>query len=394
MNSERTDIQLAERISRLIYRKLLGILTPEEERELAAWRDENPRHERLYRKLLDTTFLEMEYRKRQIADAGRPLADMQRRLRQMSVRRRLWPRLGGAAAIVLLLATSVVLLKEQTRQEELLPTMTEQEATAYYAAQIRPGETEATLTLENGEAVRLGADTVENRAAIQESKMKQPSVKKEQNLLSTARGGEFRVTLEDGTEVWLNAETQLIYPDTFAADERRVELRGEAYFKVAKNEAKPFYVESRGQLVRVYGTEFNIRAYEEDADVYTTLVEGSISQRPLHGSGAELVLTPGKQAVFDKEREETSVRPVDTQSVTAWRKGMFVFEEQNLEQIMQDLSRWYDFSYEFKDEALRKTVFMGTVPRYGDFREVLEILEKSGGLKFSMRERMVIVSAR
>ena len=238
----------------------------------------------------------------------------------------------------------------------------------------------------------MGADQEKNQVAIQQIRTVS---KKEKilNNLTTPRGGEFKITLEDGTQVWLNAESQLIYPDTFSANERRVILKGEAYFEVVKDEQKPFYVESNGQVVRVYGTEFNVRSYEEDADIYTTLVSGRVSLQSMNGNEAELILTPGKQAVFDKRQQSTSVRPVDTQVVTSWRRGMFVFEEQNLEQIMRDLSRWYNFSYEFKDTSLRETVFMGSVPRYGDFNEILEILEKSGGVKFRVKDRVVIISA-
>ena len=270
--------------------------------------------------------------------------------------------------------------------------LSEKQETEMYAAQIRPGETKAVLMLNNGVELELGADQEKNQVAIQQIRTVS---KKEKilNNLTTPRGGEFKITLEDGTQVWLNAESQLIYPDTFSANERRVILKGEAYFEVVKDEQKPFYVESNGQVVRVYGTEFNVRSYEEDADIYTTLVSGRVSLQSMNGNEAELILTPGKQAVFDKRQRSTSVRPVDTQVVTSWRRGMFVFEEQNLEQIMRDLSRWYNFSYEFKDTSLRETVFMGSVPRYGDFNEILEILEKSGGVKFRVKDRVVIISA-
>ena len=214
------------------------------------------------------------------------------------------------------------------------------------------------------------------------------------NHLTTPRGGEFEITLEDGTKVWLNAESQLSYPDTFRSDERRVILKGEAYFQVAHNEEKPFYVESDGQLVRVYGTEFNIRSYEEDAAVYTTLISGSVALQVAGNLNAELFLTPGRQAVFDKKEASAFVRSVNTEVVTGWRKGLFVFEEQNLGQIMATLARWYNFDYEFADNVLSETVFMGSVPRYGDFNEVLEILEKSGGLKFRLENHTVIISHR
>ena len=386
---DRTDLSLTERIGRLIYRRILGVITAEEVEELDFWRDANPANEVTYQKLLDTAFLEREYKRLRAVKVDRPLADMEKRVRYKSVRgyRRLLWQVSSAAAVLLFITSTLLYLN--TRPDVVL---SEKQETEMYAAQIRPGETKAVLMLNNGVELELGADQEKNQVAIQQIRTVS---KKEKilNNLTTPRGGEFKITLEDGTQVWLNAESQLIYPDTFSANERRVILKGEAYFEVVKDEQKPFYVESNGQVVRVYGTEFNVRSYEEDADIYTTLVSGRVSLQSMNGNEAELILTPGKQAVFDKRQRSTSVRPVDTQVVTSWRRGMFVFEEQNLEQIMRDLSRWYNFSYEFKDTSLRETVFMGSVPRYGDFNEILEILEKSGGVKFRVKDRVVIISA-
>ena len=386
---DRMDLSLTERIGRLIYRRILGVITAEEVEELDFWRDANPANEVTYQKLLDTVFLEREYKRLRAVKVDRPLADMETRVRYKSVRgyRRLLWQVSSAAAVLLFITSALLYLN--TRPDVVL---SEKQETEMYAAQIRPGETKAVLTLNNGVELELGADQEKNQVAIQQIRTVS---KKEKilNNLTTPRGGEFKITLEDGTQVWLNAESQLIYPDTFSANERRVILKGEAYFEVVKDEQKPFYVESNGQVVRVYGTEFNVRSYEEDADIYTTLVSGRGSFQSMNGNEAELILTPGKQAVFDKRQQSTSVRPVDTQVVTSWRRGMFVFEEQNLEQIMRDLSRWYNFSYEFKDTSLRETVFMGSVPRYGDFNEILEILEKSGGVKFRVKDRVVIISA-
>ena len=238
---------------------------------------------------------------------------------------------------------------------------------------IRHGDTRALLTLPGGEQVALGADEEENRAAIRAHKPKATPAVLAMNDLTIPRGGEFKIELEDGTQVWLNAESTLHYPDTFATDERRVRIEGEAYFKVARDERKPFYVETSGQLIRVYGTEFNVFAYPDEEAVRTTLIEGSISLRPADGTEAELILTPGHQAVFDKDSEVTSVRPVDTEAVTGWRRGVFVFDEQNLEQIMRTLSRWYDFEFRFEDDRLRSLEFMGSMPRYGAFSEVLDM---------------------
>lgn len=380
-----------EELASLIYRRILGTITPEEAEVLDEWRKACTANETTYHKLMDETFLEREYRRIKAVDASRPLADMQSRIGAQRGRKRMlsWYRVGAAAAVAGLLLWGVSYFIPQPA----VP-LTEQQTTEMYASHIRPGKTKAVLTLDDGTTVSLGADKRKNEQAICQKQTKRKSEQQKLNQLTTPRGGEFRITLADGTEVWLNAESQLSYPDTFRTDERRVLLKGEAYFQVAKNEQKPFYVESDGQLIRVYGTEFNIRSYLEDEEIYTTLVEGSVALQAHNGANAELFLTPGHQAVFDKQTASVYIRPIDTGVVTSWRKGMFVFEEQNLGQIMAELSRWYDFDYEFMDNVLSETIFMGSVPRYGDFNEVLEILEKSGGLKFRMQERTVIVSAR
>ena len=171
-----------------------------------------------------------------------------------------------------------------------------------------------------------------------------------------------------------------------------MELIGEAYFEVAHQSDRPFTVETSGQKVTVYGTEFNIRSYPEEKSVYTTLSNGSIGLSRLDGTGGEIRLSPGKQAVFDKKTSSAKVRQVDIERVTGWRHGRFVFEEQSLLQIMTDLSRWYDFEFEFADQEAAETIFMGSIPRYCNFKTAIAILEKSGGLIFSVKNNKVIIS--
>ena len=126
--------------------------------------------------------------------------------------------------------------------------------------------------------------------------------------------------------------------------------------------------------------------------MYTTLIEGSIALSKLHEKSGELLLTPGHQALFDKQKATTFVQPVDTAVVTSWKRGRFVFEGQNLEQIMCDLSRWYNFDYKFKEESLRRIEFIGSIPRYNDFPSTLTLLKKSGGIDFHLEGSTVIIS--
>jgi len=378
-----------KQIASLIFKQLTGSLLEEEEQILTEWRNQDEKNEALYQKLTDCLFLEMEYQRLNQIKPERPLADMKARIKRHSLMKQVI-RYGIAASILLLFSLGSIMLYQQNKENKLLQK-------ELYARKIQPGQTQATLVLSNGETIRLDTDVQKNQEKINHKKKSsvqhlakaEKNLKPKTNQLITPKGGEFRIILEDSTEIWLNAESKLIYPETFGKEERRVVVQGEAYFKVKKDTDKPFFVETDGQLVRVYGTEFNVRSYKEDANVYTTLVNGSISIRPKNGNHSELIITPDNQAVFRKTDETTNIRKVNTEIVTSWKEGMFVFEEQNLEQIMQTLSRWYNFTYTFKDNNLKNIVFMGSINRYAEFDDVIEILEKSGGIHFSINNRHI-----
>lgn len=395
-----------ELISLLIVKQLMGTITGEEQQTLDEWRQQNAHNEAAYQRLMDTDRQSVEYRRSRMTDYRRPLADMKRRLSAVMAEQTAGGdvsepeavshgfRIAGskyfylAAAALLFLVGSVIFYRGyQHMQQE-----TEQAQVAQ--ADIQPGRTQAVLTLDNGKTVELGADETLNTRAIAQVQQKAATQHAAPNTLTTPRGGEFKVTLEDGTEVWLNAQTTLRYPETFDGDERRVEVTGEAYFKVAKNAEKPFYVVSGGQEVRVYGTEFNVHAYQDEPTIFTTLVEGSISLKPVEGNRSELMLTPGNQAVFSRSDASARVRKVDTEVVTSWRSGVFVFENQNLEQIMRTLSRWYNFEYEFADQRVAQTEFMGSIPRYGNFSEVVDIFQKMGGIQLVQHGSRVVISTK
>lgn len=379
-------------ISWLICKQMIGTITEEEQQVLDEWRKQNKYNEAAYQRLMDTDRQTLEYRRSKLTNYQRPLEDMKRRLgidesiteepRAHSV---MIYKLISAAAVILLIFGATYFYRHADMQSE------KEQTTVVAKTTITPGTTQAVLTLDNGKQIELGADNQMNSKAIAEM------TKGEEiafNNLTTPRGGEFKVTLEDGTEVWLNADSKLRYPETFSGNERRVEVTGEAYFKVAKDTEKPFYVVSGGQEVRVYGTEFNVQAYADEATIFTTLVEGSISLRPINGNKSELMLTPGNQAQFNKDNAAAKVVKVDTEVVTSWRNGIFVFEDQNLRQIMRTLSRWYDFEYEFADEKIASTIFMGSIPRYGSFAEVVEIFKKMGGIQLHQRGRRVVISSK
>jgi len=384
----------------IIIKHLLGKTSEEEEAMLTAWRKESEENEQTFQRLSDPHYLESEWRKRKAVNAEKAAEQMQQRIGR---ERPIWLRpafyRSMAAAVVIALCCGVTvgyLLHENPEEKQVSQALPERPV-----LQLMHGQTKATLTLSDGKSVELtGELTAQEMAQLTTSHSAPTTNDKEQHgevehiSLSVPRGGEFKIELEDGTEVWLNAQSKLVYPEAFSETERRVQVEGEAYFKVARNEDKPFYVETDNQVVRVVGTEFNVHAYSEDQTVQTTLVSGKIAMQQKGSEDREMVLTPGHQAVYDKSQRSVKVKRVDTEVVTSWKEGMFVFEDQRLSDIMQTLSRWYDFTYEFKDRKSPETVFMGRIPRYSDFKDVMEIIEASGGLKLEQHGRKITISSK
>ena len=210
------------------------------------------------------------------------------------------------------------------------------------------------------------------------------------NKLIIPRGGEYKVTLGDGTTVWLNSCSTLEYPLRFTGNERRVRLEGEAYFEVTQDEERPFIVETFEQTLTVLGTKFNILAYSEEKRTVTALAQGKV-RVVCHSTSVAMELLPGQQAYLDTNQSEFTVSEVNVGDIALWKSGFFVFEEQSLEQVMVSISRWYDIEVSFGDANLRDIVFKGTLPKYEDLETPLEMIEKIGSVKFEMKGRTLRV---
>ena len=211
----------------------------------------------------------------------------------------------------------------------------------------------------------------------------------EYHTLIVPKGERQKVIFSDSSWVILNAQSTMKYPVAFRGEERKVYVEGEAYFAVAKDTEMPFRVEILQQIVEVVETEFNVSGYTDEAAIYTTLVTGKVKVET--DSGENMVLAPGEQSMLDCRDGHLDKQEVDVEKVIAWKKGMFILEEQTLEQIMQKFARWYDMEVVYRDEELKNIIFKGVVPRYTELREVLNILEKTNEVKFDIEERTVIV---
>lgn len=380
-----------DRISYLILKKLKSDLSPEEDEELEQWAAQSPAHKDLIKRMTDPVKLGEMYARSRKVEWQRPAEDMQRRISKM--RRKKITRIALTAAAVLLLVTvGVVWLLVPDLSKKSVP---EEMGGLISMESLTPGKTGAIYRGTNGRTMMLSAsDTITLANQIEIDKVKSNDGKCVNLSLEVGRGREFKIVLEDSTVVWLNSESTLCYPEKFAADSRKVCVTGEAYFEVHRDEKRPFIVEAGGQNITVYGTTFNVRGYCDEDAVVTTLESGSIAISDTRNINAGVVLSPGHQARFDKRSAEVKMREVNPEIVTGWRHGKFVFEDTPLSTIMRDLSRWYDFCYEFTDESLKDIVFMGSVSRYSDFRTIITILEDGGELKFSIDNNKILISRK
>ncbi len=268
---------------------------------------------------------------------------------------------------------------------------------------IAPGGNRATLTLGDGQTVPLSeaqkginiGDAIvytDGTAVLGVESVLRKDREINWLQLATPRGGTYQVTLPDGTRVWLNAASTLKYPTQFDAEERVVELDGEAYFEVTKDIHKPFRVITDRQQVAVLGTTFNITSYGDEEEVRTTLVEGAV-QVTLNqlGNPMSVLLSPSEQARLVRGRLTKQV--VDVETEVAWHKGLFAFRSKKLEDIMRQIARWYDVEVEIKDSIASRT-FSGTISRYADINELLETLALTDKVRFELRGNTIVVQPR
>lgn len=273
---------------------------------------------------------------------------------------------------------------------------------SYARHDIAPGGNKATLILADGKKIVLDdkamgkiaeqsgvtvTKTADGQLSFQVSKV-EPVNPEAYNSIVTPRGGQYQISLPDGTRVWLNASSALKFPSAFSSTERRVELSGEAYFEVAKNPHQPFKVITSQQLVEVLGTHFNINSYRNEAATKTVLLEGAVKVSSI-SSGASKVLKPGQQSIVHDDVLDVFL--ADTEEALAWKNGLFIFNNEELESIMRKVSRWYDVDVVYKNDEVRKDVFGGSVSRFGNVSEILRMLEITGNVHFSIDGNKIIV---
>ena len=263
------------------------------------------------------------------------------------------------------------------------------------------GSSRAILHLASGEKIVLGEEMAEtylkrtevndiwldsNRVLRYRAKEKAIEGVRE-NRLEVPVGGEYRLTLSDGTRVWLNAASSLTYPEVFQDRERVVELTGEAFFEVKPDTALPFIVKTQGMRVKVLGTTFNVKAYPDELKLYTTLVEGKVEvfSDYLHRG---VMLYPGEQAVSDSS--EIQKRQVNVQPYISWKEGKFVFINAPLGEICKQIARWYDVEIQFADNEIGKVCFTGAILKFRPLEDLLDMIEVTSRVQYRREGKILL----
>ena len=375
------------KVAGLIVKNISNQINSEEKENLSSWKNESGKHEKLYNKIVDWDNFQERNKVYESFDAEKAWGQFSHKIDKPKSRVRVMSILKYAAAIALpLLLGGVIFYYLSGRQDNIPQQM----------ASINPGTKNAIIVLDNGRTINLedeqlnqliekdGSVIRNKKGELSYSDVKSKRAKKQlQNTLAVPRGGEYKLVLSDGSKVFLNSVSKLSYPVVFDKNKREVSLEGEAYFEIARDESKPFLVNINGMKIEVLGTSFNVKAYNDDNEIYTTLVEGKIKIN-IEESDNEWILVPDQQAILEKNSNNVVVREVDAQQFIGWRNGIYSFTNQPLEEIMKTLSRWYNFEYEFTNEAIKNIRFEGGLNKYEDIYPILEIMQSTGKLKIKV----------
>lgn len=375
-----------EEIIQLLKCYLLGELKTEQRKRLRHWLEEDRQNALFFDRFCQDRSFRERWEIRRKIDTPAALQVFERRIARP--RRPVYRWTAVAAAVAVFAVLAVMLFRKGMPDDPVTLAQTE----------IVPGSSKAVLIMADGKRVKLETtDSLRLDLGIAELLNKDEQLIYEgketetlqYNELKIPRGGEYRVTLSDGTTVRLNSCSSLKYPVVFGKNKREVELKGEAFFEVAKS-AVPFYVRIDGMKVKVYGTVFNVQGHRPDC-IQTALVEGKIGITP-EGSDREYMVLPSQLAEWNRASRTISVRDEDLTPYLAWTRGLFVFHNRSLEEIMTTLSLWYDIEVFYQSASLQELHFTGCVKRYDHIGRILNALSQSVGVKFNQKGKTLTIS--
>ena len=385
-------------LARIIAASLKGNANDEEQRTLREWLSVSTRNKKIYDEFKDGKRLEQKIVESQQINWKNDYQHFITKRQRTRKNRRMKTIIRYAAILTLpIVAAGIFLLQKNDRQ-----------TIVSISEVIKPGEHKAVLITGGGERITLSDSTLspiqeQNGMIVNVTNNKVSYILPEDSLctqgspifntLQIPRGGEYFLTLADGTEVWLNAETEIRYPVQFTGDKRVVYLVGEAYFTVAPDKNKPFTVVSTHASVSVLGTQFNFRAYPDERDVQTTLVSGSVIMQS-EKYKQQIKLVPGEQGVLEKNSAKLMKQEVNTYLYTAWKDGRFAFRDARLEDLFNILARWYDLSVFYQSPEAKDIRFTGDLNKTDDFKSILKIIEQNERVIFTVNQRTVFIQAK
>lgn len=379
-------------IYQIIYSVLAGEATVEEHHIFQVWVEASEANRAEYARLkhlYEATTLRA--REEKIYDTDRAWLQVRTHTvgRKKTFRLPLWTRY--AAMVAIIVSAGLFILSQRTHT----PVVAEVNMEEF---------DEPTLLLDNGERIPLTEKSFSreekhvvikndaNNQLVYESEKESEPANEKNNHLVIPKGKTYQVLLSDGTRIWLNSETELTYPTHFAGNQRKVTLVGEAYFEVAKNKEKPFIVNANGMEVRVLGTSFNVSCYTSDGTFSTTLVEGSVAIKA--ASNKTTTLAPSEQFTFSKEKNETTVRIVNTELFTSWMDGKYIFKDATLDEIIRKLQRWYDFSVRYEDENLKHNRYSLEIDRNTKLDQLLEVISYTSDVKLERTNHIINIQLK
>ncbi|MGN6416666.1 MAG: FecR family protein [Pseudobacter sp.] len=375
-----------EQLGILIPKYLSGTATPEEKLAVEEWYQHEQELEVFIGEGPETTEQELHDK-----ILGRLRTTIQQPSRSRSKVLPLWKKMAAAAAVMLVLSVGTWYLLQDEKQPA--PTELAQQT------EIPPGFDQAVLTTSDGRKIELGKNkhapineqngvTINNNGNQLLYNTAASGSTEYFNTLEVPRKGMYSIGLADGTKVWLNALSSLRYPTTFPGKERRVSIKGEAYFEIAKNAKQPFIVEVEGgQEIEVLGTSFNVNAYTNESIISTTLLSGSVKVK---ANAASQLLSPGEQAQYSPANASLQLKKdIDANDAIEWKNGNFVCNGKDLKAILRQVVRWYDIEVVYQGN-IQSEIFVGTISRNMNLSELLKVLEITG-VHFSLRGRQLTV---
>lgn len=378
----------AKYIAKLILAKKEGVITVSETEFLEQWLASNEEFKSLVDSLEDDAYLIdklNQYTSIEIPSVDQILSTNSKvkHIQQKTSSIKKW--LPYMAASVLLLM-GFFLLRYYTHQD--LPMVVKENS----ASVVSPGTNKAKLVLSDGTVLDLsdsqdGLEITENGISYMDGQSLIGVEKEITATLEVPRGGQYQIVLADGTKVWLNAASKLVYPIKFVGDKRVVRLEGEAYFEVKHNKKQPFIVEFEDNKIEVLGTSFNVQAYPMSEKSQTTLVNGSV--KISNSTNSSLLLKPNEQATISNNT--MSVKKVNVEPYVLWKDGVIVLDKQDLSAIIPQLERWYNVEFDINSIPAHTSTLSGEIPRDIPFNSVLEVLMEQLKLKFEINGRRVMV---